>query len=179
MNVFTRKMRESDLDDVLVLEKEIFSSPWPRSAFLMEIRRPNGEYLVAEAQKEIIGYSGVVREERDFHVTTMAVHPAYRRMGIATYLMLIHIDEALAASARRFFLEVRRSNVKAQSFYLRFGFQPGGLMTNYYSSEGEDAVIMWVPDLRNKGFLEAVSGIRRALEEKFAKGGTPDAGPGT
>ena len=174
MIVSTRTMTKNDLETVMALEKEIFSTPWTRNTFLMELRRPNGEYIVAEIQNQVVGYSGMVREGRDFHLTTMAIDPAFRRRGIATQLMLIHIDEALAEGARRFLLEVKRSNVEAQSFYQRFGFEAGGSVINYYSSEGEDAVVMWVPDFRDKEFLGRVSGMRRALEEELTRKDVPD-----
>ena len=46
--------------------------------------------------------------------------------------------------ARKMFLEVRRSNMRAISLYESFGFSEIGIRTNYYqgSSLSEDAVVM-------------------------------------
>jgi ribosomal-protein-alanine N-acetyltransferase len=39
-------------------------------------------------------------------------------------------------------LEVRRSNEAALSLYRGFGFRAVGIRPNYYSDEGEDAIVM-------------------------------------
>jgi ribosomal-protein-alanine N-acetyltransferase len=55
--------------------------------------------------------------------------------------------EAFRASqeegARWVTLEVRRSNLAAQSLYGKFGFLVKGVRPGYYSDTGEDALILW------------------------------------
>lgn len=46
--------------------------------------------------------------------------------------------------ARRLSLEVRVSNHPAQSLYKKFGLQAGGIRKQYYTDNGEDALLMWV-----------------------------------
>lgn len=55
------------------------------------------------------------------HVTNVAVDVSLRRRGIATELMLDLAREARRAGMASLTLEVRESNVSAQSLYRRFG----------------------------------------------------------
>lgn len=41
-------------------------------------------------------------------------------------------------------LEVRVSNIVAQSLYRKLGFLNGGIRKRYYSDNQEDALVMWV-----------------------------------
>ena len=44
-------------------------------------------------------------------------------------------------------LEVRVSNAGAQGLYAKYGFTREGVRKRYYSDNGEDAYIMWSPQL--------------------------------
>jgi ribosomal-protein-alanine N-acetyltransferase len=49
-------------------------------------------------------------------------------------------------------LEVRVTNWGAQRLYGRFGFRPVGVRRNYYQEIGEDALIMWLDDVRGPDY---------------------------
>ncbi len=49
-------------------------------------------------------------------------------------------------------LEVRQSNVSAQSMYQRFGFTPVGVRPKYYENR-DDAIVMWCTDIQGDEFL--------------------------
>ena len=65
-------------------------------------------------------------------------------MGLGRELTARGIKEVVKGGARKMFLEVRRSNLKALSLYESFGFREIGIRKNYYqgSSLTEDAVVM-------------------------------------
>ena len=65
-------------------------------------------------------------------------------MGIGRELTTQGIKELVKSGARKMFLEVRRSNLKALNLYESFGFREIGTRKNYYqgSSLNEDAVVM-------------------------------------
>ncbi len=56
------------------------------------------------------------------------------------------VEAALARvrrrGARECFLEVRESNLAAQSLYAQCGFEPVGKRRRYYSNPPEDALVM-------------------------------------
>ena len=72
----------------------------------------------------------------------VAVHPDYRRQGIARML----VTELVAALAKKgvssLALEVRASNVPAISLYEQLGFIQVGRRPNYYRNPKEDAYIL-------------------------------------
>ncbi len=81
-------------------------------------------------------------------VLNLAVAAAHRRRGVATALL----DEALRTARQRgaasVWLEVRESNLTAIAFYRRRGFAERGRRRGYYSSPGEDALVLAI-DLKN------------------------------
>jgi len=85
-----------DLDAVYSVERASFKGgAYPRSLLLgLLILNPQG-FFVAEVEGKVVGYAvGALIHGRG-HVMSLAVHPHYRRRGIATALMkslsLIHI----------------------------------------------------------------------------------------
>ena len=59
-------------------------------------------------------------------------------------------------------LEVRVTNWGAQRLYGGFGFRPIGVRKNYYQEINEDALIMWVDDIRAARYRDV---LRRRLED--------------
>jgi ribosomal protein S18 acetylase RimI-like enzyme len=58
-----------------------------------------------------------------FHVTTLAVCPAYRGIGIGTQLLALVEQRRAATGARGVCLHVPDINIAARRFYERFGFR--------------------------------------------------------
>ena len=52
------------------------------------------------------------------------------------------MDFANARGVRQFSLEVRSSNVSAQSLYLQQGFEIAGTRKNFYTHPTEDGLVM-------------------------------------
>ena len=75
-------------------------------------------------------------------ILNLAVDPPWRRSGIARTLL----DSGVAALRRRgaeeIFLEVRESNLAAQTLYLAAGFRPVGQRSRYYRNPPEDALVL-------------------------------------
>ncbi|MGY4691191.1 ribosomal protein S18-alanine N-acetyltransferase [Salibacterium sp. K-3] len=140
-----RFMEERDLEGILRVEHDAFQMPWTKYAFFNELTNNQfAHYLVAEWNDEIIGYCGVWIIIDEAHITNVAVHSAYRGCRIGELLMKNILDMAHAYGAVTMTLEVRVSNLIAQSLYKKLGFQPGGIRKNYYTDNHEDALVMWV-----------------------------------
>lgn len=141
-------MREEDLDDVLVIEKASFPSPWSRHAFLYELRenrvaalwvaRPDGP----GTGPAVLGYLCLWVVADEVHVTNFAVHPAWRHRGIGRYLLGELLRLYRRQGAVRAALEVRPSNAEARQLYAGFGFRVVGVRKGYYFDTGEDALVM-------------------------------------
>ncbi|MDA3130458.1 ribosomal protein S18-alanine N-acetyltransferase [Aliibacillus thermotolerans] len=140
-----RLMELEDIEDVLKVEHDAFSIPWTRSAFVRELtENPFAHYIVAEWEEEIVGYCGVWVIADQASITNIAVHSEYRGRQIGETLLRSALEMALFAKAESLSLEVRMSNVVAQSLYKKLGFQEGGIRKKYYTDNLEDALVMWV-----------------------------------
>lgn len=142
--IVIRPMQLSDLQQVLAIEVASFPAPWSRQAFVSELTYNRmAVYLVARSQNQVVGYAGMWLVVDEAHVTNIAVHLAWRRLGIGKQLMDRLQDLALARGCTAMTLEVRKSNFAAQNLYTQYGFAAQGLRRGYYADTGEDAIVMW------------------------------------
>ncbi|MFG6497580.1 ribosomal protein S18-alanine N-acetyltransferase [Fictibacillus sp. UD] len=140
-----RLAKVSDIDDILGIEQASFTVPWSREAFYREIvENQFAYYLVIEDSFQPIGYCGIWLVMDEAHVTNIAILPSYRGRRLGEMLMKEAIKLAKAQGARTMTLEARVSNHVAQNLYKKLGFEAGGIRKNYYSDNGEDALVMWV-----------------------------------
>ncbi|MEW5920272.1 MAG: ribosomal protein S18-alanine N-acetyltransferase [Bacillota bacterium] len=138
-----RNMTTDDLDQVMEIEKSSFPLPWSRGSFEKELRDNNYAcYLVAHTGEngKITGYAGCWVLFDEAHITTLAVHPLYRRTGTGSVLLTSLMELAYERGARQVFLEVRDSNEAARNLYEKFGFKIRGIRKKYYLDE--DALVM-------------------------------------
>jgi len=138
-----RPMEIGDIDEVSLMERLIFPSPWPRQAFVDEIREVPGSFtLVARSGKVLAGYLVAWFVLDEAHLGNIAVNPELRRRGIGTELMKRMISEADTRKVSRITLEVRVSNVGAIRLYRDFGFRAISMRHAYYVDNKEDAFVM-------------------------------------
>ena len=136
-------MRVEDLDEVLEIERASFSMPWSRGAFTYEIQRNRvARCWVTREDDRVAGYLCLWEVADEVHITNVAVHPAYRRRGIAREMLAAVLDDAVRRSLSVVGLEVRPTNVEARTLYESFGFRVVGRRRGYYYDTGEDALIM-------------------------------------
>jgi ribosomal-protein-alanine N-acetyltransferase len=93
-------------------------------------------------RRPIVGYCGFWVMAQEAHISTIAVDPRYRGLGIGQLLLVTAIDKALELDAALVSLEVRVSNFAAQNLYRKYGFKIVGRRQRYYSDNREDALIM-------------------------------------
>ncbi len=144
MEILIRKMEEKDLDRIMEIEKDCFTTPWSRESFLMEITENMlARYIVAEIDGLVVGYGGIWMIIGEGHITNIAVESKYRKMGAGKKLLegLIDVSKEMFVSSMT--LEVRESNLPAQNLYKQFGFKKHGIRPKYYADDGEDAIVMW------------------------------------
>lgn len=136
-------MSVDDLDTVLEIERNSFPFPWPQDSIYREIvKNDYAFYYVARLKEEgkVIGYGGIWVLFDEAHVTTLAVHPPYRRLGAGSLLLSYLLQEAFSKGARQVYLEVRDFNQAARALYEKYGFKKIGRRKNYYYHE--DALVM-------------------------------------
>jgi len=98
-------------------------------------------YRVSTPNEPIVGFVFVMTSQGTGHITTIGVAPEHRRRGLAEK-MLSHCEEALQKrEIATVSLEVRVSNIAAQSLYRGLGYTIVQRLNNYYNN-GEDAFLM-------------------------------------
>jgi ribosomal-protein-alanine N-acetyltransferase len=142
-------MRQEDVPVVHAIDAMSFQLPWPERSYRFElVENPNSELWVAEVQRAegavVVGMIVLWVIIDEAHIGSLAVHPDYRRQGIAQALLVRSLQEAARRGATQATLEVRRSNLAAQALYHRFGFQVVGIRPRYYRDNHEDALLMTV-----------------------------------
>ena len=140
-------MRREDLPEILVIEHLSFSEPWTEEMFLHELSSEGiADLLVARADERsgpwIAGFLCAWIVAKELHINNIAVHPAYRRRGVASQLLEEILRRAMAKGATAGYLEVRASNDAAKALYQRYGFKLIGRRRNYYDHPREDAIVM-------------------------------------
>ena len=83
-----RRMDLLDIDKIVALEQELFSSPWDKEAFYYELEKNAfSTILVLEDELEIIGYIGMWLLGDQTQITTLGIKKAYQGSGYAKKLM--------------------------------------------------------------------------------------------
>jgi ribosomal-protein-alanine N-acetyltransferase len=172
MEINIRPLMLADLDQVMQIEPLAFGSHhWSRQSFVNELNNPSGRYFAACRQDngEVMGYTGFWLIGEEAHITTLAVHPQYRRRYIGERLLIHDIKEAHGIGARWMTLEVRVTNETAQHLYFKYGFKSLGMRQSYYQDNSEDALVLWSDNIETpefKALLEKQINHIRALTLK-------------
>ena len=145
------KMKAEDIDGVLEIEKESFSSPWSKWTFENELSKNNrSHFLVAKSAGKILGYIGFWMIFDEAHIVNVAVSSKLRHSGFGTLLLASALVVADRLGAKKTTLEVRVTNTPAQRLYEKFGFEIISIRKKFYTDTGEDAYIMWIYNLEEK-----------------------------
>lgn len=87
----------------------------------------------------VVGYGGYWFSQGRAHISTIAVHPAYRGQSLGELVLAGMIREALNQRALMISLEVRVGNQPAIALYRKYGFGFYGIKPRYYRDNGDDA----------------------------------------
>ena len=117
----------------------------------------------------VVGYGGLWLMVDEAHISTIATHPDWRRRGVGELLLLAMIDGAAEIGANVVTLEVRVSNVAAQTLYRKYGFEIAGRRKGYYSDNGEDALIMSTPSIGTAQFARHLQELKAALFRRLSR----------
>ncbi len=116
----------------------------------------------------IVGFAGLWLMVDEAHVTTIAMHPNFRRRGLGEYMLASLIDIAYEIGAKWVTLEVRVTNYNAQNLYRKYGFHEAGLRHRYYSDNQEDALIMWTNEINSPEYKQRFQELKANLMKKLA-----------
>ncbi|MCS6786901.1 MAG: ribosomal protein S18-alanine N-acetyltransferase [Thiobacillaceae bacterium] len=138
-----RPMRETDLVQVVRIERAAYPYPWTLGNFRDSLQAGYSCW-VAEVDGELIGYYIVMAVAGEGHLLNCCVAPAWQGRGYGRWLAQKAIENAREHGAACIFLEVRPSNAPALRLYQRLGFSPIARRRGYYPADHgrEDALVM-------------------------------------
>ena len=148
LNTSIERMSEHDLVEVCAIEETSDLSAWGWEAYHHEMQaRIDTIMLVARldssfSECRIAGFIVARLIADELHVNNVAVRPEFRGRGLGSALLRTTLDGARQRNATIAQLEVRASNVAAQSLYRSCGFEVVGRRKNYYRAPTEDALLM-------------------------------------
>ncbi len=129
-----RPVRKEDLPELSAIQATALeAAQWRPEDYL------RFDCHVAECDGRIAGFlvsRPIVAGERE--ILNVAVHPAYRRRGVAGLLIRAEIERWPGDH----FLEVRESNTAARNLYKKLGFEDVGVRPGYYDSPPEAGIVM-------------------------------------
>lgn len=147
-----RRMILSDIDSVVLIDRNSFSMPWSEQFYRSELNDNSAAYLYVietlESVQHVVGYLGFWFIVDEAHISTFAVHPMHRRKGYGRSLLAYALTRAARLGAEIVSLEVRSSNLAAVKIYESFGFAITARKKGYYQDNGEDALFMILDDIQ-------------------------------
>ena len=135
-------MTSDHVSQVAELEAVCFRDPWSERSVASELTNPLSLWLVALDGERVAGYVGSQSVMGESDMMNVAVHPDYRRQGVAEKLCLALVEALKERGNHCLTLEVRASNEPAKKLYEKLGFTQIGLRKNYYRNPREDACIL-------------------------------------
>lgn len=135
-------MNNTHVGQIADLEKMCFSDPWSENSISSELNNPLSLWVVAMDGECLAGYVGSQSVMGWADMMNLAVHPDYRRMGVAENLIEQLICRLKKKKVTCLTLEVRASNAPAISLYTKLGFTEVGRRPGYYHNPKEDALIL-------------------------------------
>lgn len=139
-----RPLRSEDIDAVVAIEAEAFTTPWQAATFESLLERDGVELLVMTDGEDVIGYAvlWVILDQGE--LANLALATGRRGTGLGSHLLSHVLERARRRGVLKLFLEVRASNERAIELYRRHGFEDVGIRRAYYQRPSEDARVMLV-----------------------------------
>ena len=137
----------------MAIERSAYRQCWTEGIFRDCLRVGYECWAILEAM-EIVGYGILSIGAGEAHLLNLCVMPERQGCGLGRELLNHLIDGAIGQGALAMYLEVRVSNLRAQSLYRSFGFREIGRRNAYYPADAflmrEDALVFRL-DLAHHG----------------------------
>ena len=147
-----RPMTVDDIPAVHVLDVLSFTLPWSERSLIYEVSQNSAARAwIAEIdqpqEQRIVGMLVLWIILDEAHIATLAVHPDFRRKGIARVIMENALNAAFVEGARSSQLEVRAGNQVALKMYQQLGYKVVNRRKHYYHDNQEDALLLTLEHL--------------------------------
>lgn len=142
LKVEIRWLIRRDFEDVLHIENKSFDFPWTEEDFLYFLRLPNYIGMTAEHEGRIVGYMIYEVHSSKLNIQNFAVSFDDRRLGVGSQMIQRLIGKLSHQRRDEITLKVRETNLSAQLFFSKQGFEATAVLRNEYEDTEEDAYLM-------------------------------------
>ncbi len=161
--VYVEPMRRADVEAVSAIERRCYTTPWHENAYYTELANRSASYFVARLDGQVVGYGGMWVIMDEAHITTIAVSPDHQGKKIGERILIALMEEAILNGATRATLEVREHNHVAQNLYRKYRFREAAIRKNYYTDNGENAIVMWADDIHSREYASHLQELKQQL----------------
>ena len=152
-NLVITEMTSDHIAEVSDIEQRSYKFPWSKVVFEDCIQSAY-KCFVLKINNDVIGYAVLSLSKFDAQILNLCVDKEFRRLGYAENLLNFLISEVRELKIKEMFLEVRPSNSKAISLYLKKGFEKIGSRKNYYRSEdGREDADIYLLNIKKIGYI--------------------------
>lgn len=127
-----RWMRKDDIAQIREIEALSFRFPWNDEDFKDYARAKSTMSLVAEVDSEVVGVVLCETFKTAIHILNLAVHPDWRRNGIASALVYQVLSKLRHGRRDRVFAALWERNTPAQKFFRKVGFTATAILHDVY-----------------------------------------------
>ena len=138
-----RPMLLSDVDRIILIEREIFLFPWSPGNFADSIKAGYACHVLQQTDI-LMGYGIMMMSPEEGHILTLGIAADWQKKGLGKKLLQFLIQSAREQNAKSVFLDVRESNHGAAQLYKQMGFEHIATRKGYYPAMcgREDALVM-------------------------------------
>jgi [ribosomal protein S18]-alanine N-acetyltransferase len=143
MQIVILPMDYSHVMPCLEIEHESFPHPWPYEAFCDAVRdmRQRGSVLILN--RKLVGYCIVEISSTSHQIVNLAVHPEYRRRGIARRLVTQRLGLLGSKPFMSMFATVGERNLAAQLFFKSMGFLYVNTIKEFFNTPDDAYVLQY------------------------------------
>jgi len=167
MKLLVRWMIRRDVPETMAINSLSFDNPWQDEAELVDnyLKRRNTIGMVAELDGRIVGYCVYSLYKQHIQIESMAVHPAYRELGLGRVLVERLFGKLSRQRRDRVCVDVRESDLPAQTFFRHLDFLAYNIRHGHFRDTGEDAYQMFYVKGGRRG--ERLPGSHNRISQYF------------
>ncbi|MEO8649715.1 MAG: N-acetyltransferase [Acidobacteriota bacterium] len=142
--------RKEDVSAIIKISSEGGLSEWSSASYLAEIERTDSIfYTASNATGNIVGFlcgrtaaAPDKEESLEAWIYNVGVFVEYRERGVGSTLIRAFFDRCRSQGVDSAWLEVRKNNARAISFYRGHDFREVYSRANFYTDPADDALIL-------------------------------------
>ncbi len=132
-------LKEEDIEDLVKLEKEVFSHSLGEDYFKLQLKNPSSYYILLKEDTELVGYIGTTIEEMS-EIQNFCIRKDFQGYGYGDLLLSNALMKMQKENSKSVYLEVNSTNTRAINLYKKCGFEVDHIRKGYY--DGVDAFVM-------------------------------------